>query len=111
MLEIQQAHQPNYSVLALKGRLDAVTAPELDKALQDTENTKQNSIILDMAGVDYVSSAGLRSLLAGTKRQAPKKKKLVICNLVAAVTEVIHVAGFDQIFTIASSLDQAQSLI
>lgn len=111
MLEIQQAHQPNYSVFALKGRLDAVTAPELDKALIECETNKQNSIILDMAGVDYVSSAGLRSLLAGTKRQAPKKKKLVVCNLTSGVMEIIRMAGFNQIFTIASSLDQATTLI
>lgn len=111
MLEIQTAHQAGYSVLALKGRLDAVTAPELDKALQDIENNKQNPIILDMAGVDYLSSAGLRTLLAGTKRQSALQKKLVLCNLSGPVTEIIRVAGFNQIFLIAPSLEQAPSLL
>ncbi len=111
MLEIKQIHQPTYSVVALSGRLDAVTASELDAALQETENSKQNSVILDMAGVDYVSSAGLRSMLGCTKRQAAKKKKLVICNLTAPVMDIIHMAGFHQIFTLAPSLDVAQTLV
>lgn len=111
MLEIQPNHQPTYSVLTLKGRLDVVTSPELDKALQETENNKQNSIIIDMAGVDYISSAGLRVLLSGTKRQTAKKKKLVLANLTGAVVEIIRIAGFNQIFVIAPSLDQASSLI
>ncbi len=111
MLEIKQIHHPTYSVVVLSGRLDAVTSSELDLVLQATENAKKNSVILNMASVDYLSSAGLRSMLGSTKRQATKQKKLIICNLTPAVMDIIHIAGFDQIFTLAPSLDIAITLI
>ena len=111
MLDISKEQKPNCSVVTLKGRLDAVTSPQFDKELQAVENNSPNSSILDMASVDYLSSAGLRSLLAGTKRLKAKQKNLVVCHLVPGVAEIIRVSGFDRIFTIAPSMEEALKLV
>lgn len=111
MLTISQEKKPSFTLFTLQGRLDAVTSPNLDKELQACEDNNPNSIILDMASVDYLSSAGLRSLLAGTKRQKARGKNFVVCNLMPGVAEIIRVAGFNQIFVIASSVEEASKLV
>ena len=65
-MNIQQIRNGNELVLALEGRLDTVTAPELEAALKDALEGVEE-LILDFEKLDYISSAGLRVLLVAQK--------------------------------------------
>ena len=84
--------------IALEGRLDTTTAPQLEEELKQSvlDNTE---LILDFAKLEYLSSAGLRVLLAAQKVMN-KQGKMVIRNVNDVITEVFEVTGFSDILTI-----------
>ena len=85
--------------IAVSGRLDTVTSAELKEKLDgvDFENV---DIDFDFAEVEYISSAGLRLVIALQKQTAETKNKLVIKNINKVVAEVFKVSGLDKILTI-----------
>ena len=84
--------------LALEGRLDTVTSPELDKVLDENLDGAE-SLVLDFVGLDYISSAGLRVLLSAHKAMAGKGGMKVV-NVKDIVKEVFDVTGFADILDI-----------
>lgn len=84
--------------LKLEGRLDTVTAPELEKAISGLPKETKD-LVLDMNGLEYVSSAGLRVLLGAQKKMnAVGTMKLVgVCD---AIMEVFEMTGFADILVI-----------
>ena len=83
--------------LSLEGRLDTVTAPELEKAV--TELTNADSLLIDLAKLDYISSAGLRVLLAAHKSFS-KKGGMTVKNANEVVADIFDVTGFKNILNI-----------
>lgn len=84
--------------LAIVGRLDTNTAPQLEAELkQSLEGTSK--LVLDFTKLDYVSSAGLRVILAAQK-QMNKQGSMVITNVKPTVMEVFEITGFADILTI-----------
>ena len=97
-MNIQQTKNGNALVIALEGRLDTVTAPELEAALK-TALEGVEELTFDFEKLDYISSAGLRVLLAAQKtmnRQGGMKVK----NANEIITEIFEVTGFSDILTI-----------
>ena len=94
------AKQQNGSALtlALEGRLDTVTSPELEKELKASLNGA-DSLILDFSKLDYISSAGLRVLLSAHK-QMSAKGGMKVTNVNDIVREVFDVTGFADILNI-----------
>ena len=94
------AKQQNGSALtlALEGRLDTVTSPELEKELKASLDGA-DSLILDFSKLDYISSAGLRVLLSAHK-QMSAKGGLKVTNVNEIVREVFDVTGFADILNI-----------
>lgn len=84
--------------VALEGRLDTTTAPELEKALQAAD-ASVTELILDFAGLVYVSSAGLRVLLI-TQKKMNKQGKMIIRNVCDDIKEIFEITGFLDILTI-----------
>ena len=84
--------------IALEGRLDTTTAPELEKALKDSMEAA-NELTLDFAALDYISSAGLRVLLSAHKTMS-KKGGMKVINVNEMVKEVFDVTGFADILDI-----------
>lgn len=85
-------------LVALEGRLDTTTAPELEAALkEDLPNAE--SAELDFAKLEYISSAGLRVLLTAQKEMV-KKGGMVIKNVCPEIHEVFEITGFSDILTI-----------
>ena len=84
--------------IALEGRLDTTTAPKLEAEFKQriSDNTELN---LDFAKLEYISSAGLRVLLAAQKVMN-KQGKMVIRNVNDVISEVFEVTGFVDILTI-----------
>ena len=84
--------------IALEGRLDTMTAPELEKELKDSLDGI-TALTLDMEKLEYISSAGLRVLLSAFKTMS-KKDGMVITNVNEMIMEIFEVTGFSDILTI-----------
>lgn len=97
---IEQEQQGAVRILALSGRLDTETSADLELALQDLQAAGANHFLIDMAEIGYVSSAGLRVLLALAKQLDGGRGSLRLCELNAAVMQVFDVAGFSKLFSI-----------
>ena len=86
------------TVIEIVGRLDTVTAPALDKTInEDIADTK--NLVLDVKGMEYISSAGLRVLL-GAQKKMQKIGSMKVVNVCEAVMEVFEMTGFADILTI-----------
>lgn len=94
-MDIVTSKEQEFSVVAINGRLDAVTSPELEKSCSALIEQGQNRLILDLTALDYVSSAGLRSVLAAAKKAKAAGGTLVLCGLSGLVQEVFTISGFD----------------
>lgn len=97
-MEINIKHEDKM-VVSLKGRLDTVTSLEFNEKL-NKEEIKERVVIVDMKELEYISSAGLRALLALKKSLVAKGKELEIHNLNAICEEVFKVTGFINILTV-----------
>ena len=97
-MEIRFEHQDNL-VVYLVGRLDTVTSVELNEAMAK-EEIKENLVVFDFKELEYISSAGLRVLLAIKKNLDDAGKELEIINLNKVVEEVFKVTGFINVLTV-----------
>ena len=86
-------------VISLKGRLDTIASEKLVEAFNN-EEVKEQLVIVDMQELEYISSAGLRALLAMKKELVSKKKQLEIHNLNSICQEVFKVTGFLNVLTV-----------
>ena len=97
-MTITQKSGDGFVELALAGRLDTVTAPDLEKVIDELpEETKE--LILDFSGLEYVSSAGLRVLLAAQKRMN-QQGCMKIRKVRETILEIFEITGFSDILTI-----------
>ena len=88
----------NIATIALEGRLDTTTAPELEKELKAVIESA-DALVLDFGDLDYISSAGLRVLLSAHKAMS-RKGGMKVVNVNELVREVFDVTGFSDILTI-----------
>lgn len=84
--------------IALEGRLDTTTAPQLETELKQSISDNER-LIFDFTKLEYLSSAGLRVLLAAQKMM-DKQGEMVIRNVNDVIAEVFEVTGFSDILTI-----------
>jgi len=94
-------------VLKVEGRLDATSSPVTEKRIFDFIDAGKHKIVLDLEKVDYLSSAGMRLLLATTKKLKALDGQMVVCALSDMVMDVIEMAGFDHILNIQDDEKQA----
>ena len=98
MLNITRKGEGTKVEFALEGRLDTVTAPDLEKALSESLSGKEE-LILDFAGLEYISSAGLRVLLSAQKVMN-RQGKMTLRHVNETIMEIFEVTGFSDILTI-----------
>jgi len=84
--------------IKLTGRLDTTTAPELEAALKESYAGVEK-LVLDFAGLEYLSSAGLRVLL-GAQKTMNKQGEMVVKNVNETVEEIFEITGFADVLTI-----------
>jgi len=97
----------DFLVTTIKGRIDAVTSPELEKTLISQIEVGELKIIVDMQDVEYISSAGLRVFLLTAKKLNTLKGKLVFYGLQKMIEDVFKVSGFYSLFGIYSGKQEA----
>lgn len=97
-MEIDSKLEGSKLTVALKGRLDTVTAPELQSALD--QNAAATELVFDFSALDYISSAGLRVLLSANKKCMAAGGSLTITGANAVVKDVFDMTGFSDILNI-----------
>lgn len=105
-LAIHEEKVGEVTVLGLEGRLDTDTSADLELTVQDLMQAGVRQFVVDLAGVGYVSSAGLRVLLSLGKT-VENSGGLRLAGLNPTVRQVFDVAGFTQLFAIFASRDAA----
>lgn len=106
-MEITTAAQGDVTVLSIAGRIDTVSAPELEQEINRTIEGGTRKILLDFTGVTYISSGGLRVLLATAKKLKNPGDRYGLCSLSPDVHKIIRLAGFTSIFSIYGSEGEA----
>ena len=88
----------NSTVFKLEGRLDTVTAPELEQAINNEGNSLEN-LVLDFGGINYISSAVLRVLL-GAQKKMNAQGSMELINVNDDVMDILEMTGFADILVI-----------
>jgi anti-anti-sigma factor len=94
-------------VCTVKGRLDSLTAPDLEKECTAWMEAGTRLLVFDLSELEYISSAGLRVFIATAKKLKARQGELRFCNAHAIVKEVFVIAGLPSMFTLYDSLDAA----
>jgi anti-sigma B factor antagonist len=106
-MEISIDKQSKAVVVAVKGRMDGVSAPEFEKTIADHITGGASRFVVDCSALEYISSAGLRSVLITAKSLRARDGELVFAALSDVVREVFDIGGFSTIFSIYDSTDAA----
>ena len=98
MLNIEKKTGETGLTVVLTGRLDTTTAPELEKELKENLDGV-TALVIDMAALEYISSAGLRVLLSAQKIMG-KQGEMKVTHVNETIMEIFEVTGFSEILTI-----------
>ena len=96
-MEIKTTTEGDKLTIAVSGRVDTVTAPELESSLKFGS---AKCVVIDLANVPYMSSAGLRLLLTAHKPMLGNGGELQVANVQSAVKEVLDITGFSDILNL-----------
>lgn len=97
-MDIIKSQNGNKLKVSVTGRVDTTTSPALAAELENLSGVE--TLELDLSGVPYMSSAGLRCLLVSQKAMMKSGGEMVISGVVPAVREVFDITGFSDIFTL-----------
>ena len=107
IMNIHATKEGNAIVMSLKGRLDAVASSEFETSLLDWISKGENNFLLNFSELEYISSAGLRSILATSKKLKKNQGKIFLTGLHGPVEEVFKISGFISIFRVFASAEAA----
>ena len=107
IVEVKEERKEDVLILRIKGRLDAISSPIAEKKIFDLINNGEYKLILDFAGVAYLSSAGMRMLLSTTKKLKGLSGKLAVCSITTNVMDVLKMSGFDHVLELFKTEEEA----
>ena len=106
-IAIKEELKGDILILYMTGRLDAVSAPMAEHIVFDFINLGHTKLVFDFSSIDYLSSAGMRTLLSVTRKLKTFPGKLVICHVSTNVMDVLKMSGFDHVLEISLTLEDA----
>jgi anti-sigma B factor antagonist len=106
-MNIETRELKHVNVVKVSGRVDSSTAPELEKSLQGLLDAERSNLVLDLQETDYMSSAGLRVLVATHKSAKKNGGGLCLAQPSARVKDVLDLAGLTPVFTVYPDLVEA----
>jgi len=106
-VEIKTEVINNVTVVGLKGRLDINTHGQLEAELNNLAGKGATKVLVDAGGLEYISSAGLRVLLAAAKNFRKVQGSIGLASLTPTVKQVFEISGFTSIFPIYTSREEA----
>jgi len=108
-MDINQTIIDNVPIVSVSGRIDGTTSKDLETILNELIDQNKSEIVLDLEGVVYISSVGLRVLLATQKKVRPKMGDVKLVSLQPFVREVFEMTGFTKLFSIYPNRGEALS--
>jgi anti-anti-sigma factor len=109
-MEIVETVQDGSAVVLLSGSVNSSNAPELAERLAGLIARNTRSVVVDLSGLEHMTSAGFRSMLRADHLARGKGEKFVLCGLHGLMLELFEIGGFLGMFTIAASRDEAVRL-
>jgi anti-sigma B factor antagonist len=110
-MEIGEKIVDDIYIILISGRMDTMTSKYVEARLDSIIEENRPKIIIDLSEVDYISSVGLRVLLASLKKQRQNQGSLQLASLQPFVQNIFKITGLDKIFQISPSEEAAfQSL-
>ena len=107
ILRISSKEEDDVSVISFSGRMDANSSKDGEKAIQEIIDKGKNKVVLCCEDLTYISSSGLRVLLAAVKRLRATGGDLKLTNLSNSIRDIITMTGFNRIFSIFDKVDDA----
>lgn len=108
-MDVATKEEKGYFIISLGGRLDIGNSAQFEAICLEWIKQGKLQLVLDFSTLEYISSAGLRSILAATKKVKSLGGNLSLCGLSGLVEEVITVSGFDNILKVYPDVAQATS--
>lgn len=99
-MEVKILELNDEKVVVIEGRVDTVTAPDLEMKVSPVWSTPGITLVFDCEKLEYLSSSGLRIILSAHKQVTAKNGKFILRNLTREVRSVIDLTGFSRILTI-----------
>lgn len=106
-MEFDTKKESGWTVVSIGGRMDAVTTPEIEKKLAGLVDAGERKVVVDLKDLGYISSAGLRGLLATAKKLKAAQGEIAFANLQGPVKDVFEISGFYSIFKVFDSVSAA----
>ena len=106
-MEIQVRKVAMATIVSVSGKMDAVTAPEYEQRLRELLAEGGKTFINDFSDLSYISSAGLRSILATAKALKAESGMLLFSGIKGPVKDVFEISGFGSLFELHDTLDSA----
>ena len=110
-MEIIVTNESDIFVFAIRGRLNAVTVPELEERLNQWFEQSGTKLVFDLDELDYISSAGLRVFLTAAKKMKARDGKLCMARLRDNVKDVFTISGFIALIPSFETLGAAQDAL
>jgi anti-anti-sigma factor len=99
------------AVVQVSGRLDATTASIFEAHCEKRIAQGETVFVLDFEDLEYLSSAGLRSILSIQKKVKLQQGKVVICGAKSTAKEILDISGFSSMFPMVNTLEEAASVV
>ena len=102
-MEINTERTNGVLVINAEGRIDGSNSAQFLESIQAVVGDDDSGVVLDLGGINYISSAGLRVILLLAKELRQKQTGFGVCSLSSSVKEIFTISGFDQIIAIFDS--------
>jgi anti-anti-sigma factor len=102
-MQLNSVKKQNAVLVEISGRMDALAAPDFETACASWIEKGEKQFVVDMTGLDYISSMGIRSMLSLAKKLQNSGGRLALCGLSGAVHEVFKIAGLLTVLTVVDS--------
>ena len=106
-MQIQQTDRDGVTIVSPQGRIDTTTSGSVEDALRHAVDGGARRLVVDLAGVQYISSAGLRVFLVLAKRMRDLHGTLVLSGMTEPVRQVFQIAGFMPLFRVEPTRESA----
>lgn len=107
MLKVEHSSREGVAIMAIRGRLDGNTSSALEAEFLRLFEQGTSRFVFQLAELEYISSAGLRSMLLAAKKLRASAGKLAMAQPSDSIREVFDMSGFSSIFTICATEDEA----
>lgn len=106
-MEIEHRVENDILIFTIKGRLDAATSPIAEETINNTITENTDRLLFDLSALEYLSSGGLRVILAAAKEIRRREGKVALAALTPYVYEIFEVSGFTAMIPIKETVEEA----